>query len=311
MRVTVVICTWNRASSLARTLEAFSNLVIPADTTWELLVVNNNSTDHTDQIVAEHAQRLPIRRLFEPRPGKSHAANMAVTEASGDLLLWTDDDVLVDRQWLAEYVSAAETWPSASYFGGTVDPFFDGPVPRWIRRHVDLLYEPYALAQHRVATCPVQSENIVGANMALRADVAKKNPFDIRLGPAGHRAFVTGEETDLVGRLRGSGALGVWVGTARVRHVIGSDRLSAPYLWHWYGGLGAYLVEQDSAIPAARLLGAPRWAVRQYAGLYLKYVCLWPLKTEAWVRTLRQAALMRGYIRAARDRSAAGVKATA
>jgi glucosyl-dolichyl phosphate glucuronosyltransferase len=60
-----------------------------------LLVVNNNSTDNTDQIIAHHAEWLPIRRLFEPKAGKSHAANLGIQHATGELIICTDDDVLV------------------------------------------------------------------------------------------------------------------------------------------------------------------------------------------------------------------------
>jgi glycosyltransferase involved in cell wall biosynthesis len=304
MHVTAIICTWNRARSLARTLDSFARLEIPQDVTWELLVVNNKCNDETDRVIAQHADRLPIRRLFEARAGKSHAANAAVRNATGELLLWTDDDVVVDASWLAAYVAAARAWPGASYFGGTVDPLFEGHVPAWITRNLDLLYEPYALAQHGLETFPVGSRHVVGASMAIRADVAKRYSFNPQLGPTGEKAL-RGEETELIGRLRADGLSGVWVGAARVQHMIGQERLSTSYLWHWYGGLGAYTAEQHGVAPVALVMGAPRWALRQYAALCVKYACLSALKNPAWLRTLRQAALMRGYIQEARRRAAA------
>src|SRR5262249_21230021 len=118
-RVSVIICTWNRARLLDMTLEHFARLRVPAGVEWELVVVNNNSTDDTDAVLQRHEGRLPLRRLFEPRPGKSFAANLALAEARSDLILWTDDDVHVDPDWLAEYVAAARAWPDASFFGGT------------------------------------------------------------------------------------------------------------------------------------------------------------------------------------------------
>ena len=94
MLVTVAICTWNRAALLDQTLARMRALSIPTGTEWELLVVNNNCTDHTDSVIAKHTGALPIRRIAEPTPGLSFARNAALAAAKGEHLLWTDDDVL-------------------------------------------------------------------------------------------------------------------------------------------------------------------------------------------------------------------------
>src|SRR5947207_180454 len=101
MRVTVAICTFNRAESLRRTLESVAALHLPEALDWEVVVVNNNSTDHTDSVIESFKERLPIRREFEPQPGASNARNRAVYVAKGDYFVWTDDDVVVDNGWLA------------------------------------------------------------------------------------------------------------------------------------------------------------------------------------------------------------------
>src|SRR6266536_6078206 len=92
MLITVAICTWNRCELLQTALEQLTRLLVPVDIEWELLVVNNNSTDATSSAIAPFASRLPVRELFEPKPGKSHALNLAIGEAAGDYILWTDDD---------------------------------------------------------------------------------------------------------------------------------------------------------------------------------------------------------------------------
>src|SRR5262249_4948917 len=122
--VSVAICTWNRAQLLDRTLAEMRRLRVPEDLTWEVLVVNNNCTDQTDEVIARHPGHLPLRRVFEPTPGKSNACNCAVQAAAGALMLWTDDDVLVDADWMAEYVKASRQWPEAAFYGGTIEPWF-------------------------------------------------------------------------------------------------------------------------------------------------------------------------------------------
>src|SRR5262249_41851111 len=120
MDVTIAICIWNGAELLRQTLEEFTKIASPSGHTWELLDVNNNSTDATDEVVDSFRDRLPIRRLFEPRPGKSHAANSVLQNAQGRWILWTDDDVLVDRDWMVEFLNTAKRFPDAAVVGGHI-----------------------------------------------------------------------------------------------------------------------------------------------------------------------------------------------
>src|SRR5262249_47418646 len=122
--ISVAICTWNRSQLLEQTLAAMCQLRVPADLCWELLIVNNNCTDQTDAVIARYTERLPLRRLFEPKQGHSNARNCAAQTAIGELLIWTDDDVLVDPCWLLEYRKAMREWPEATFFGGTIEAWF-------------------------------------------------------------------------------------------------------------------------------------------------------------------------------------------
>src|SRR6266511_1998288 len=140
MLVSVAICTWNRARLLDLTLAELRRLRVPEGVEWELLVVNNNSPDDTAAVVARHAPHLPLRALTELRQGLSHARNAAVTAARGDLVLFTDDDVLVDPEWLAGYVAAARRWPDAAYFGGLIAPFYERRPPAWVEANLGCLF---------------------------------------------------------------------------------------------------------------------------------------------------------------------------
>jgi hypothetical protein len=83
MRISVVICTWNRADELRTTLDSLTQLVIPAGCVWELVVVDNGSTDETNTVIAEFEARLPVRSLFEPELGLSRARNRGAAAARG------------------------------------------------------------------------------------------------------------------------------------------------------------------------------------------------------------------------------------
>ncbi len=132
MRITIAICTWNRAYLLSNTFAQMHKMLIPHGLKWELLVVNNNCTDHTDEVIASFSAKLPIRRIFEPTPGLSNARNAAVRAATGDYIIWTDDDVLVNEFWLSAYAEAFQRWPDAAVFGGPVTPWFADTPPKWI-----------------------------------------------------------------------------------------------------------------------------------------------------------------------------------
>ena len=189
--VTVAICTWNRANLLDQTLTQMRKLRIPADVEWELLVVNNNCTDDTDQVIVRNQDSLPLVRLFEPRQGLSNARNCAVAAARGELLLWTDDDVLVEPEWLSAYVAAAEKWPEAGYFGGAIDPWYECSPPRWLLeniKHVGGMFVIKDLGQEERFLC--ETEIPFGANMAFRSEILRENQFHPSLGRKRRRLHV-------------------------------------------------------------------------------------------------------------------------
>jgi glycosyltransferase involved in cell wall biosynthesis len=299
--ITVAICTWNRAALLDQTLAAMHGLRIPAGVTWELLVVNNKCTDDTDTVIARHSSALPIRRLFEPERGHSMARNCAVAAATGELLAWTDDDVLVDPEWLVAYVRAAADWPRAAFFGGTIDPWFSVEPPTWVRDHLAEFAFPFAIRQLGPETRPLgASESPFGANMAFRTELLRRFPFNPRLGRRGS-VMVSGDESSLFRQMRAAGHAGVWVGSARVRHFIPVERLSARFLRRWYEGAGMTHVRMEGLPPGVRYFRVPRHMVRQYLTERAKALVFGVHKGKPWVRAFKSAAMVYGMMRESRS----------
>src|SRR5579862_1106876 len=102
MKITVILCTYNRHQSLAAALESIADQHLPAGADWEVVVVDNNSSDHTREVVDQYCRKYPnrFRYVFEPQPGKSYALNTGIREAKGDVLAFMDDDVTVEADWL-------------------------------------------------------------------------------------------------------------------------------------------------------------------------------------------------------------------
>ena len=101
-QTTVILCTYNRCQVLRAALQSLAASELPDSIQWEVLVVDNNSTDQTRQVVEEFCRRCPgrFRYIFEPHPGKSFALNRGIQEAKGEVLAFTDDDVSVEPTWL-------------------------------------------------------------------------------------------------------------------------------------------------------------------------------------------------------------------
>jgi glycosyltransferase involved in cell wall biosynthesis len=299
MHVTVAICTWNRAPLLRLTLAEMRKLVLPPGVQWEILVVNNCCTDDTDAVLRQFSDDLPVRRLYESRPGKSYAANTAVENAAGDLILWTDDDVLVDPRWLEAYARTAQEHPEADFFGGAVLPWFETPPPKWVLRHMKHLAACFATRE----TGPdpeVRAPYLpYGANMAIRRRCFDGLAFDVRIGPKQH-SEVRGEETKLLGQLVRQGSRGRWVGEAPVRHFIPAERLTTRFIRNFFRGHGRTQVLLSEVEPGPRLFGAPRWAVRRYVEYGALSALLSPIKNHTWLDRFTKAAVCRGIIEQSR-----------
>jgi glycosyltransferase involved in cell wall biosynthesis len=297
MRVSVLICTWNRAALLDKTLDEVARLRVPAGVDWEVLVVNNACTDDTDAVLARHVPLLPLTRLHEPRPGKAHAANLAVQHSRGDLLVWTDDDVRLDPGWLQAYVHAADQWPRAGFFGGPIEPLFEVEPARWIRRNLEVLGPVFGRLEPgpgmRLYDEKDQPPN--GANMAMRRSALEGVRFNVDIGVR-HGDQTRGEETELLHRLIRAGHQGVWVGPARVLHHVPPERASPPYLWGYFLGLGRCAARLEFGRCFPTIAGLPRWALRRYVTARMVMGLLGPLADQRWARAYRTAGKMRGFL---------------
>jgi glucosyl-dolichyl phosphate glucuronosyltransferase len=311
MKITVGICTWNRARLLDLTLGRMISMRVPGGVSWELLVVNNNSTDDTEKVLKSYKDRLPLRTLFEATPGKSYALNRAVDEARGDLIIWTDDDVLVDSDWLAAYATAVDRWPTASFFGGPIEPCFDGEPPGWLRQVFPKVAVAFAALNLGKEPCELTHKGLpFGANLAIRTEVQRRSLYDLHLGPRPNSSM-RGEETAMLQAIVRDGLSGRWVPDARVEHFIPRARQTKLYLRKYYYGQGLYYARTKEKTETVSLFGYPRWLVRQVLQLELKYqICRHLCAPDVWIDDLILASTAWGDLERRctdRERSLEGV----
>ena len=117
-------CTCNRRQRLRASLESFERLEVPATMSWEMIVVDNNSSDGTDAVIAAFAEKrpLPPMRLVETERGKSRALNTAIHRTRCEIVVFTDDDwCTVDPSWLRAVVAGVPSRFVARWLGGRVE----------------------------------------------------------------------------------------------------------------------------------------------------------------------------------------------
>src|ERR1700751_4006514 len=147
MRFSVVIPTYNRSHELRETLSSISKLQVSA--TWEVIVVDNNSSDGTRETILDSAKSFPVplHYLFEPEAGRSAALNTGIKLAKGEIVATTDDDVRVEPDWLEQAGAglAREAW---DFVGGKGLPIWGGEKPSWLADHSGRHWSVIALQDH-------------------------------------------------------------------------------------------------------------------------------------------------------------------
>ncbi len=291
MKVTVAICTWNRSDLLNKTLENMLQLKADESFSWELIIVNNNCTDDTDQVIMIFSDRLPIKYVSEPTLGLSNARNAAVCNATGDYIIWTDDDVLVDKNWLIAYVEAFIKYPDATVFGGPVEPWFEGEPPRWLIQgweHVANSYAVRDLGNSEIRFQPKGDIIPYGANFAVRLKEQAENLYDPHLGLVGDKRTMGEEVTVLRKILSVPRAVGWWLPKAKVRHWLPKERQSLQYIKKYYVGRGVTRKLQKTDILNNRktLFGRPIKMYKQLIIGHSKYVVQHIFyDSKVWLRT--------------------------
>ncbi len=285
--ISVIICTYNRAESLRRTLQTCCDLVITAGVTWELLVVDNNSTDATKQVCNEFTGKLPLRYLFESRQGKSFALNQGVVVATGDLLSFTDDDVDLAPNYLDELWQAAIKYPAVSVFGGKILPRWENPPPRWMSDNAKLLLSGVTVHFDRGDVEHVLADGksvFYGANMAIRKIIFEKG-FRYRedLGLDGSRR-IGAEDVEFMRAILTAGYKALYMPKAIVHHRNSRKRMAERYVREWFIGYGMSEVRCGAVNRSHCWFGAPRHAWKTVVLNGAKYLATrWTCPSRVWL----------------------------
>jgi glycosyltransferase involved in cell wall biosynthesis len=271
MDVSVVLATYNRAASLQTTLETFSRLVCPPRLSWELLVVDNNSRDDTRELIHKFARTaaFPLRYVFEECQGRSAALNSGIAAARGEVIAFTDDDVLLHPDWLANLSRTFKRFDCAAVAGRVV-PLWNHTKPEWLEMDGQQAVVNFELGEKftQIRVPPL------GANSAFRKQVfAKYGLFRVDLGVNGSKHTVTCEDTEFGFRLLKAGEQIVYCPDAIVYHPVDSKRTTKKYFrdWYYYNGVS---LTRTAGLPdfGVFYFGVPRWLYRELIANWVRWV---------------------------------------
>ncbi len=246
--VTISICTYNRAEQLRKTLSSLNHVAVELLPGDEIIVVDNNGSDHTHDVVKNFRQLLPIRYVIESTQGLSAARNCALLNAKNHFLIFIDDDITVLPGCIKRYRRAALEHKNIDFFGGKIEVDWQGAQPGWYQGNrlpmLDGLIGRYDPLGDTV-TYPPEAHLPFGANFAVRrALVDKVGKFDPNLGVKGE-SIARGEESDYFQRAIEVGFKGLYLHEAAVGHRFQVERISLAYLFR-YGVQKGLMVENPT-----------------------------------------------------------------
>lgn len=258
--VSVVVVTHNRCEMLPFVLESVLNQET-AGSSYELIVVDNNSIDQTRQVIEEFVERasVPVRYILEEKQGIPFARNTGIAAAKSPIVAFTDDDGYVAPDWVANIKRGLDEHSEVDYVGGPVFAHWSAERPSWLTQEH---WSPLAILDYGSTPFYVNQTKplcLIAANLACRRQVFEEiGPFAVE--------FLRCQDHELQVRMWKNGRQGMYipeiVATARVQN----ERLTKRYHRRWHVKHGHYMAQlRDSSFEKsrARLLDVPGHVYRR------------------------------------------------
>ena len=271
--ISCLVCTYNRCDDLRELLETALAQETGGEFTFEVIVVDNNSTDKTRDTVKDFidAGHSNLHYFFEPRQGKSYALNTALDAAKGWAYVITDDDFILPSNWLRDIYQAFRSHPEAAVISGKVLPRWQARAPGWLTKDH---WSAIAMADYGETPFYADEDKpiclLAGAfRKAAVQEVGGYHP-DLGVSPGQIGGI---EDLDILQRLWKAGYKALYQPHIAFEHKVGANRLTKEYHRRWHRGHGRfYAALRDERIEGsiAHLLGVPghlyRQAVRDVLG---------------------------------------------
>jgi glucosyl-dolichyl phosphate glucuronosyltransferase len=286
MKISTILCTYNRSGSLSKALQSIAASVLPETTEWEVLVVDNNSSDPTKTVVQAFCEQYPghFHYVFEPKQGKSYALNTGIRKASGDVLAFVDDDVIVEPNWLQNLTSPLQDGRTTGT-GGRILPAQGFVPPDWLALEGPCNLVGALCAYFNPGDAPGElKEPPFGANMAFRKEMFDKyGDFRTDLGPFPNNK-IGFEDTEFGRRLMNGGEHLQYVPSAVVYHEVPEYRVCKGFLLDWWFTFGRGSIRETGKKPSP-------WELLKVAGRAIATAGEWAFTLDSQRRFYRKCRI--------------------
>ena len=288
MELSIIISTYNNAVSLIRTLNSVAKQ--DADKAiWECVVVNNNSTDNTAEMVAAFAKEhsdINIKLVDEAQQGLSYARNRGIAEAEGQFLAFIDDDETINEGFVSAYLDLFHNH-GAFAGAGALKVRYDSARPKWMSYYTEkMIANPLNLGKEIITI--TSSVNPTGGNMAFNREIFRLyGGFDTDLGRKG-KELSGGEENDMFQRLRDLGERVFYTPHAIAYHHIADRKLTPEYFDKLSYGVGVSKRIRAEKFGTEEELFRDERKKRRYAKiLAILYTLTFQLQKAKWLMRMR------------------------
>lgn len=239
LKISVVICTYNRSAYIQDAMDSLYTQTLPRNA-YEVIVVNNNSTDRTQEVCEEYLRTHADAHFYyynEPRQGASFARNTGAAHAKAPLLCFMDDDAIADRDYLERIANFFETHPDAGGLGGRIIPRYIPSEPKWMSHYVSSLVGHFHYAEEVAVFAP--NKYPLESNMIIRKqDFDAIKGFNSALPGVVGTLRIGGEGKDFFFRLKELGRTIYYDPAIRVQHVVETAKLTREYMYRVASGIG-------------------------------------------------------------------------
>lgn len=277
MEISVIISTFNRSHNLPDCLAALARQESQEKIAWEAVVVDNNSTDDTPGVV-EDLQRqhaFPIRYLFEPNQGLSHARNCGIAQSHSKHVAFIDDDILAEPQWLRAVCDGFRA-RQCDAVGGRIEVESPQPIPKWIQPEMYGFLGERDFGEEGLYLDGIKKFPF-GGNMAIsRTIIEKVGVFDTRMGRKGEgrkrEELFKGEETEYFSRVARAGGRIWYEPRAVVHHRILPYQLKKKFFRTVHFNAGYQQAQLDTETYPRKIRGVPLFLFLQTARAAARYL---------------------------------------
>jgi len=228
--LTAIICTYNRAKYIGNLLESLAANDL-AKSEYEIVLVDNNCTDNTREICEAFAKAhkdVNFRYVVEPEQGLSAARNKGIKEARGEIIVYVDDDALVDPHYLRTYAEWFAAHPETQACGGPIVPLYETVEPSWMTPYTKALLTAWMNYGDKVRKYP-KGRYPGGGNAAYRKSVFDKvGLYNTALGRKGGN-LMGSEEKDIFDKMHALGLQVLYLPTPVLHHIIPQTKLEPDY----------------------------------------------------------------------------------